>query len=343
MLALVDVDRFKLINDRYGHTAGDDVLRALAALLRQWAPQHGVGRMGGEEFGLLMHGEDEATLLAELEALMRGVRAQRFTIDATLQVTVSIGVAVAEPGVPFNETTLLQRADTALYRAKALGRDRIEVDAPVSSRSDVHQRELQRFMDATQVYSERMALLMKTFGRRLAERSRQDALHDELTGAFNRRYFNERMAREWAQVTRHGVPLSVVFLDLDNFGQVNRQHGFRNGDAVLKRVVEIVGEQIRLSDWLARWGGEEFCVVLPGTPLAEAAEVAQRVRVAVEAAAFALTDGDTLRLTCSLGVASTGTGMNMQDASDLTEAASRAARQAKAAGKNRVVLDSVAG
>jgi diguanylate cyclase (GGDEF)-like protein len=125
-LLLVDIDHFKRVNDLHGHLAGDDVLRAIAAALRQQLGDSDVlGRYGGEEFVVLVPGAEPAGACAVAERLRDRVGAQTVhTGDGRLNVTVSVGVAVL-PGHGGELFELLASADLALYRAKRLGRNRV--------------------------------------------------------------------------------------------------------------------------------------------------------------------------------------------------------------------------
>lgn len=125
-LALFDLDRFKLINDTYGHGAGDLVLRAFAetatALLR---PIDLLGRIGGEEFAALLPGADSEAAYVIADRVRRAFGAMpKFSGSVPIHATVSVGVATASPGGALE--TLFEAADRALYRAKAFGRDRVE-------------------------------------------------------------------------------------------------------------------------------------------------------------------------------------------------------------------------
>lgn len=111
--------------------------------------------------------------------------------------------------------------------------------------------------------------------RRLAER-------DELTGISNRRPFLQLLDREWALAVKEQKPLALIFLDIDDFGAVNKRFGHLTGDEVLKMLTRQIRQNIRKSDLLARWGGEEFVVLLPGTDAVRALEIAERIRVVIE-------------------------------------------------------------
>lgn len=134
---------------------------------------------------------------------------------------------------------------------------------------------------------------------RLRDRLTQVAMTDALTGALNRHGVMPLLERELQRARRHGRPVSIVLCDLDHFKRVNDQHGHQTGDAVLCRFVRETRAMLRGGDLLARWGGEEFLVVLPETAMAEAVLVAERVRQAQRRAA-----GDGLPpVTVSGGVA----------------------------------------
>ncbi|WP_296750503.1 diguanylate cyclase [Thiobacillus sp.] len=125
---------------------------------------------------------------------------------------------------------------------------------------------------------------------------------DPLTGLSNRRAFYDLTTPLWSNALRHGHDLSVVLLDLDRFKQLNDSYGHAHGDAVLKAVAGVLRNGVRQGDVLARWGGEEFIVLLPETGGTEAAALAERLRAAIAALRVPREDGET-RVTASFGVA----------------------------------------
>lgn len=128
------------------------------------------------------------------------------------------------------------------------------------------------------------------------------ATTDELTGLPNRATFEGWMERETARARRDGRPLALLLVDVDHFKRVNDQRGHAVGDRVLREVARRLREALRSDDLLSRVGGEEFCVLLPGADLAAAAEVGERIRTSVRAAAVAIADG-SVSVTVSGGVA----------------------------------------
>jgi diguanylate cyclase len=161
----------------------------------------------------------------------------------------------------------------------------------------------------------------------LAERR---AVSDALTGLPNRRAADETFRRLAAQAGRALSPLGVVLLDLDRFKQLNDQHGHAHGDRALAMVGRVVTDTLRASDFAARFGGEEFLLLLPDTDRRGAIEVAEKVRVAIEQIELPRAGA----LTGSLGVACLPEDAVEPD--QLLRRADRALYAAKAGGRNRV-------
>jgi diguanylate cyclase (GGDEF)-like protein len=163
----------------------------------------------------------------------------------------------------------------------------------------------------------------------------RDARTDHLTGLDNRRAMQERGRREVKLSARTGAPVSVILCDLDHFKNINDDHGHEAGDEALVKVARVLRAALRESDALGRWGGEEFIAVLPATDAAGARDVAERMRLAIEATRFEDLDDSA---TISLGVATS------QDVSDpslewdlLIKEADQRLYRAKHEGRNRVV------
>ncbi|WP_410499087.1 diguanylate cyclase [Chitinibacter sp. S2-10] len=159
-----------------------------------------------------------------------------------------------------------------------------------------------------------------------------DALHDPLTGLANRRSFDFWANTAVSRSKRYMQPLTLLALDLDHFKRVNDTYGHDAGDAVLTRVAETLRTVLRECDLPARFGGEEFIVALPQTPLPEAALVAERIRAAIQELVI-YTSGQTLQCTVSIGVAL----VNGQAIEAALKEADAALYQAKEAGRNCVI------
>lgn len=159
---------------------------------------------------------------------------------------------------------------------------------------------------------------------------------DALTGLFNRRCLLERLEAELSRIKRYGGPLSVLMIDVDHFKAVNDTYGHPVGDRVLAGVAHDLAASLRRTDVAGRVGGEEFCVLLPGTPLAGAAQVAERLRMTISRRTFEV-DSTSLHVTCSIGAAGLEGGGSSPE--DVLGRADKALYEAKHGGRNRVVVD----
>jgi len=159
------------------------------------------------------------------------------------------------------------------------------------------------------------------------------ARHDMLTGAFNRRAFDEFINREWSRTVRRGDPFSLLTIDIDHFKKFNDQHGHQTGDATLVQVSKAAQAALRADDIWCRYGGEEFVALLPNTAIEQALTVAERLRCAVAATAITTQRG-LLKVSVSVGVAERSS--NQAHWSEVLAASDAALYRAKAAGRNQV-------
>lgn len=165
------------------------------------------------------------------------------------------------------------------------------------------------------------------------------AMIDPLTGTYNRRYALPRLAGIAAQATAEGTDFAVMVVDLDRFKQVNDRHGHAAGDCVLVEVARRLSENLRMTDLLARIGGEEFLVALPQTSLPEARRIAERLREVVGERPVTLPSGEGLRVTVSIGVSVCAPGQTPpEDVSEMVDLADRALMSSKTAGRNVVTI-----
>lgn len=174
---------------------------------------------------------------------------------------------------------------------------------------------------------------------RLHEQTLQLACTDGLTGLYNHRQFKKMFAEEVARATRYSKPLSIILFDIDDFKAFNDTYGHPNGDIVLQEMANMLTELLRDCDSLFRYGGEEFVTLLPETPLAEAAKVAERMRIFVETESPRFLTGFTKThgITVSVGVAALPD--NGADANTLIKKVDELMYTAKRQGKNAVYCD----
>jgi diguanylate cyclase (GGDEF)-like protein len=339
------------------YVEGRAIVRNLGALARA---AHGIahGRFservpvrGGDEFALL--GDAFNDMAAQLEARVIELQAERGRLaDAVSRV----GKALA--ATHDLEQLLRVIAETAVEATGAAGAwlsadggmtvASGEPDAPgerfelpltagaetlgmlviVGESFDEEQRETARSLASHAAVALDNARL-----HRLVERQ---ALVDGLTGVANRRRCEEALNAEVARAERLGTPLSLVLADLDDFKAVNDLHGHATGDEVLRSFAAVLRATVRESDVAGRWGGEEFMLLLPGADGAGAAQLADRIRLALAAHPVTDAEGATFGVSCSFGVAEHRPGT---DPGALFASADRALYRAKRAGKDRVELE----
>jgi diguanylate cyclase (GGDEF)-like protein len=163
-------------------------------------------------------------------------------------------------------------------------------------------------------------------------------LIDTLTKISNRRGFEDRLNAEWGRALRERLPISILMMDIDRFKNYNDIYGHQQGDTALKAFAEISSKTIRRSvDFAARWGGEEFIILLPVTDMNGAAEVAENIRKNIEAAVIPTGDEAETRITVSIGVNSI-TPNTSASIKEFIEKADQALYKAKELGRNRFVI-----
>lgn len=169
------------------------------------------------------------------------------------------------------------------------------------------------------------------------------SLTDGLTGMNNRRCFDQQLEAEWNRAARNGSPLSMLMLDIDRFKAFNDNHGHLNGDHALKTVANVLVSTIqRGTDYVFRWGGEEFAIILPDTPLPGAVNVAQKIRFNVENTPVIMGKESTC-VTVSIGAASTVPEPTSYPwgAAEFCEELDKALYKAKNNGRNRVEVAAI--
>lgn len=155
------------------------------------------------------------------------------------------------------------------------------------------------------------------------------SITDPLTGLYNRIKFDEELNRWIDYCSRYENPLSLVILDIDDFKRINDTYGHLAGDSVLKNIASVVGKTVRSTDIFARWGGEEFVILLPNTDIRQAMEMTERVRICIQKSKYDVSES----LTCSFGLVSL---QRSENADSLLQRADKHLYDAKEKGKNAI-------
>ncbi|MGN2391618.1 GGDEF domain-containing protein [Pelomicrobium sp. G1] len=166
----------------------------------------------------------------------------------------------------------------------------------------------------------------------------KENITDPLTQVHNRRYLDHRLGVEIAKARRYHTPLSILLLDIDHFKALNDRYGHPAGDQVLDQLAREISCAARAADVVGRYGGEEFLIIAPDTPLSDVVTLAERLRSVIAARCFTVVDMEgalqEIRVTASIGAAALDKGMN--EAQELIRAADQQLYQAKGQGRNRV-------
>lgn len=174
----------------------------------------------------------------------------------------------------------------------------------------------------------------------LTERTKdieEAASRDHLTGVYNRKYIEKLLNDEFENASKNHEPLSLAFIDLDDFKFVNDTYGHLAGDTVLRELAEIFNQKIRSTDKLARYGGDEFLIMLPRTDYDIAKKLLNRLIKELQASEGFNFDGNSVKISCSIGMATHLSDGNIKTLENLISAADKALYKAKKAGKNKMM------
>ena len=261
----LDLDNFKYFNDRHGHRVGDELLRVVAARLRETlAMASCLARAGGDQFIAFLPELTLADALLKAQDCVAAMREPVALASGSEIVTLSAGVATLG-GQTVDE--VWRACDAALHAAKARGRDRVVAFDDDTRRIAASRRDL------TSTVME-----LQERNRALREEARTDAL----TGLRNRLALDELLHAAADDGDRRVQRTAIAFIDVDHFGNYNHVHGDAAGDDALRAVAHAIKGASREADFVFRKGGEEFVVVLTEADSDAATAAAERIRGAVE-------------------------------------------------------------
>ena len=264
------------------------------------------------------------------------------TMSSKLDLVVGVGILATVAAIPLGFLLIRRIVSPLDGLADAMlrfSRGDLNVRSPVRRRDEIGRLTIafNRMADQYQHTHERIVRLNAELERRVAQRTqqlRELASREPLTGLYNRRYFNEMLERRFSEAARYETDLSCIMIDLDGFKAVNDAFGHHLGDELLVLTARTISDQLRSADVAARFGGDEFILLLPQTD-------AERARVLGERIVEQFTNSAAERfpkvdISMSMGIASLPS-LDIRDAESLIRTADHALYDAKAAGKNRVV------
>ncbi len=280
-------------------------------------------------------------LLGYVRTGMIANRWQR-TMSSKLDLVVGVGILATVAAIPlgfFLVRRIISPLDGLAGVMIRFSQGELDVRSPVRRRDEIGRlaTAFNRMADQHEHTHERIVRLNDELEKRVALRTqqlRELASHEPLTGLYNRRFFNEVVERRFSEAIRYETDLSCIMVDLDGFKEVNDAFGHHVGDELLLATAATITSQLRTADVAARFGGDEFIVLLPQTDSQRARVLAERI---VEK--FAQDTAQHLphvRTTMSVGIASLPS-LDIQDSESLLRTADHALYEAKAAGKNRIV------
>jgi diguanylate cyclase len=279
-LLILDIDHFKKFNDSHGHLAGDEVLRCVSGALVKTARQMDVPcRYGGEEFAVILPATpiDEAKVAAERFRTAIEESLTKFE-GKKLSVTSSVGLAQVLAGD--DQVRLIRRADEALYKSKAAGRN------------------CGHWHDGQQC----LPVVGAAPDADTPAENAADPIESLALGLANEQAFTDILHRRVVESHRFGLPLSVLFLKVDSHQRLTQEYGKPTAGMALNSVVSFFQTALREMDLLARLGDGEFVAMLPGSTQVEAAQIAKRIRTAMGSCVVPLGE-QQIRLAFSHGIA----------------------------------------
>lgn len=248
--------------------------------------------------------------------------------DNLLQHIDDKGCELCQEGCPLAATMFDGKTrEASIYLHHALGHR-----VPVSVRTSPVRNDSGEIIGVVEIFSDNSSSLQIMHEY---EQLKQDVYLDALTGVGNRRYGEMTLSTRMFDMHNHAVPFGVLFMDIDHFKQFNDNYGHKTGDDALVMVVRSISCSLRKMDAVARWGGEEFVVILPGATWAIVKSVSERIRVLVENS-FIMAGNDKLHVTVSIGATISRVDDTVES---IVSRADMLMYSSKSGGRNRVTED----
>jgi diguanylate cyclase (GGDEF)-like protein len=343
-LAMIDLDKFKRLNDTYGHQTGDEVLRGTGRVLRRVLRESdSIARYGGEEFAVIFSRATVADVQRALARLRKAIAKTDFQgPGGNLEVTISIGAAQAAGEETLE--TIVERADAALYASKEAGRncchwhDGKKIALIVDEENKPAPQAPAPPAPPAPPASPEAPLAVAPFSNpaaappkpakpsRPADSGGTETLADDLPALLNRTAFCQHVRTRMAEWKRGGQTLSLVLVEIDDFNAVSRTHGPKVRDLLVVSLARVVFACVREMDMVARYNTGCLGFMLPEAKLADALRVVERIRDAASQASFEI-NGTQLGYTVSAGLISAGGAEDMVSMFRKSESALEAAHQ----------------
>ena len=327
-IMMLDIDDFKVINHQFSYTIGNRLLQQVARILKKQSPGLlSIARFSGDRFALIVPCDHE-----QAKALADFIRSE-IEERSDPAGTVSFGIAT-NYGTTDMQTTMVT-VEQALSLAKAKGKNQVVVDKTFQEEISLtgHDQFLVN-QELERNHGEDMMTALMKRAQLLKTAMREGTERDSLTGLYNRQYLDRVLEREFNKALQMQREISIAIIDIDNFESINNTFGFTTGDRILAVLARVITGSVRANDWVARYEGEKFFLVMSDTPKNAAFEIGNRVVTLVRKTNWTSYRGDRLQLTCTVGVSS----LALTDSSvgDLIARANKQVKRGKGLGKNQV-------
>jgi len=273
----------------------------------------------------LIHPDDYTRVMKHFEAYIKG-ESEEYKIEYRCKKEDGNYLWVEDTG------KIVERTEDGKL-ARMIGAHTNIDDAKIAEEKLRRQNELLLIDNASlEVSIEKRTQELESLNKRLEEqvkKAEHNAAFDVLTSTYNRRMFEEIFKKEMSRAKRYTHPLSIILLDIDEFKFFNDEYGHKTGDEILCAIVDILRKNLRESDSLARWGGDEFIIILPNMSVQDTKEKAERIRCSIAETKFV----HSLKMTCSFGVTSY---IEDESSDDIFVRADNALYRAKDRGRNLV-------